>query len=231
MGETDIHRENRTDLIQTLEDHFADEAMLYVSGWLLVYYEEGDPRKRVAPDVFVVRGVERHNRDNYLIWNEGKGLDLIIELTSKRRRRQDKEKFELYRDVLKVPELFLIDPSGGCFNAPLQGFRWSRSDYVPIEPGRGSGLPSEVLGLNLVREGYALRLVDPDTGRKLPTNAERIIEAECQIAEARLKTAQYQFARVSAENEHLRQENEALRENRRLHEELEALRRGLADPA
>ena len=58
MGESDIHRENMTDLIETLGDYFANEPMVCVSGWLLVYYEEGDPRKRVAPDVFVVRGVE-----------------------------------------------------------------------------------------------------------------------------------------------------------------------------
>ena len=59
MGETDIHRENMTDLIQTLKDHFADDPMVYVSGWLLVFYEEGDPKKRVAPDIFVVRGAEK----------------------------------------------------------------------------------------------------------------------------------------------------------------------------
>ncbi len=149
MGETDIHRENMTDLIQTLNDYFADDPMVYVSGWLLVFYEEGDPKKRVAPDIFVVRGVEKRLRDHYLIWEEGRGPDLVIELTSKYRRHQDQKKFELYRDVLKVPELFLIDPSGGCFDAPLQGFRWSESGYVPIQPGRGPGLPSEVLGLNL----------------------------------------------------------------------------------
>ena len=112
-------------------------------------------------------------RDHYLIWEEGQGPDLVIELTSKQRRQHDQKKFELYRDVLKVPELFLIDPSGGYFDAPLQGFRWSESGYVPIQPGRGPGLYSEVLGLNLEREGYALRLFDPDKARKLPTIREQ----------------------------------------------------------
>jgi len=98
MGESDLHRKNMVDLIQTLEDYFGNEPMVYVSGWLLIFYEEGNPRKRVAPDVFVVRGVEKRMRGNYLIWKEGRGPDLVIELTSKRRRREDQKKFGDFGD-------------------------------------------------------------------------------------------------------------------------------------
>jgi Uma2 family endonuclease len=246
MGETEIHRDNMIDLIHTLTDYFAAEPMVYISGWLLVFYAEGDPLQRIAPDIFVVRGVEKRRRDHYLIWEEGKGPDLVIELTSKRRRRKDQRKFELYRDVLKVPELFLIDPSGGCFESPLQGFRWSSSGYVPIRPDRGPGLPSEVLGLNLQREGYALRLYDPATGRKLQTPREQLDEAEAmraqiekarrlvaaeleladlrrqlaennlKLTEAQLELAETQIEQVRAEKERLRREHEAL--NRRMGE-------------
>ncbi|MGP0066406.1 MAG: Uma2 family endonuclease [Isosphaeraceae bacterium] len=240
LGETELHRQNAIDLIRTLEDHFAAEPSVCVAGGLLIFYEQGDPKKRVAPDVFVVQGVEKRKRDHFLIWEEGKGPDLIIELTSKQRSRQDRKKIELYRDVLKVPELFLIDPSGGCFDSPLQGFRWSESGYVPIQPVRGPGLHSKVLGLNLAREGYALRVFDPDTGRKLPTireemeasesmrvqfeKARRLIAMELELAEMRrqlaenslkLTEAQHeqaeaQLEQLAAENERLRQENEAL---------------------
>jgi Uma2 family endonuclease len=239
LGETRIHGENLVDLLQTLRDYFADEPKVCVSGWLLMFYEEGDPKKRVAPDVFVARGVEKRLRDHYLIWEEGKGPDLVIELTSKSRRRQDQKKFELYRDVLKVPELFLIDPSGGCFDALLRGFRWSESGYVPIEPGRGPGLHSEVLGLNLEREGYALRLFDPESRRMLPTvregraeaesmrgqfeKARRLVAMELELAEmrrqlaennlkiteAQLELADRQLEQIKAENERLRQEKAA----------------------
>jgi Uma2 family endonuclease len=234
MGETPIHRDNMVDLIQTLKDYFADEPMVYVAGWLHVFYAEGDPKKYLAPDVFVVRGVEKRSRDHYLIWEEGKGPNLVIELTAKSRRHQDRKRFEIYRDILKVPELFLIDPSGGCFDAPLRGFRWSESGYVPIQSGRGPGLYSEVLGLNLARDGYALRLFDPETGRKLPTLSEQIAEAESmraqfekarrlvamelelaemrrqltetnlQLTEAQLELAERQLEQLKAENERLR---------------------------
>ena len=43
-----------------------------MSGDLLIYYEEGDPRVSIAPDVFVVFGVEDRQRPNYKLWEEGR---------------------------------------------------------------------------------------------------------------------------------------------------------------
>jgi Uma2 family endonuclease len=235
MTETDIHRKNVRDLLEILGDRFADDPMVYVSADLLIYYQEGDMSKRLAPDVFVVRGVPKHHRDSYLIWGEGKAPDLVIELTSKRRRREDQKKIELYRDVLKVPELFTIDPGGGYFDSPLRGFRWSESGYIAIEPGQGPGLHSELLGLNLAREGYALCLFDPTTGRKLPTVAEdldgaetmrvqiekarRLIAAELDLAEMRRQVAESNVALTEAQLElaetqieQLKSENDRFRE-------------------
>ena len=57
MAETDLHRAEMTDLIAMLEARYADRADVYVSGNLLLYYRQGDPRAAVAPDVFVVFGV------------------------------------------------------------------------------------------------------------------------------------------------------------------------------
>ena len=46
----DIHRDNMLDLIQILKDRFAADPMVYVSGNLLMFYEEGNRRKHVSPD-------------------------------------------------------------------------------------------------------------------------------------------------------------------------------------
>ena len=83
MTESGIRRENVRDLLEILGDRFADDPTLYISAEMLIYYQEGDPIKCVEPDIFVVRGVPKHPRDCYLIWEEGKGPDLVIELTSK----------------------------------------------------------------------------------------------------------------------------------------------------
>jgi Uma2 family endonuclease len=189
MAETDIHRRDMVDLIQTLEDHFATEPIIYVSGNLLVFYQEGNRRKHVSPDVFVVRGVEKKLRENYLIWDEGKAPDLVIELTSKSTKHEDQvKKRELYREVLQVSEYFMFDPTEDYLEPSLQGFRLLDGEYLAIEPLDGR-LPSEVLGLHLERDGRELRLYDP-VGRSRvfkPTEALR------------------------AENERLRREIEALR--------------------
>ncbi len=104
MGETDLHRNKMSDLIQTLDDYFAADPDVYVSGNLLVFYQRGDKRKHVSPDVFVVRGVSKlPMRDHYLIWREGKPPELVIEVTSKTTRKEDRTKKPLlYRDVIKV---------------------------------------------------------------------------------------------------------------------------------
>ena len=53
MGETELHRNKMQDLITTLDDYFAAKPDVYVGGDLLVFYERGDRRKHISPDVFV----------------------------------------------------------------------------------------------------------------------------------------------------------------------------------
>ena len=96
---------------------------MYVSGDLLVYYVQGNPRKYVVPDAFVVKGVVPKARRVYKIWVEGKAPDVVIETTSKKTRRKDTvEKPELYAR-LGVKEYFLFDPHQEYLDPPLQGHR------------------------------------------------------------------------------------------------------------
>src|SRR5262245_1194260 len=82
VPETDWHRILMVLLIDTLREHFLSQDDVYVSGNLLIFYEPGNKRKHISPDVFFVRGVEKHNRPNYLVWEEGHAPDVVIELTS-----------------------------------------------------------------------------------------------------------------------------------------------------
>ncbi len=150
MAETQVHLEDMIDAIQVLDDRFVDEPNVYVGGNLLLYYEEGNPRKHVAHDVLVALGIRKEPpRENYLVWREGKAPDMVIEITSKSTKREDKtKKFEIYRDILRVSEYFLFDPTEDYLDPPLQGFRLVRGTFVPIEPIAGR-LPSQVLGLHL----------------------------------------------------------------------------------
>jgi Uma2 family endonuclease len=190
MASTDRHRDLMGTLINILHAFFVGDLMVYVSGNLLIYYVPGDKRRHVSPDVFVVFGVAKRERLNYLVWEEGKGPDVAIELTSSSTRREDLEtKFRLYRDVLRVREYFLFDPFGDYLDPVFQGYRLRKGEYVPIRPVQGR-LPSQVLGLHLEKHGKELKLYNPATGLWLPTPEERIALSEEQIALAEMENQQ-----------------------------------------
>ncbi|MBI1918039.1 MAG: Uma2 family endonuclease [Planctomycetes bacterium] len=205
IGETDWHRDVLLDLIDVLKRFYQDQPLVYVSGWLWVYYVPGNRRRRVAPDVFVVKGVPNYDRPNYLVWEEGKGPDVVIEITSRKTRHEDLvKKFDLYQNTFQVKEYFLFDVLGDYLDPPLRGYRLRKGVYQPIRAVHGR-LPSQVLGLHLERDGKQLRLHDPSTGPWLPTPQE---------AQQWAEQAQQ---RAEAEVERLRRENEELR--RRMSEE------------
>jgi Uma2 family endonuclease len=224
MAETDWHRDLMIALIQTLMLFYAKKRRVYVSGNLLIFYEPGNKRKHVSPDVFVVKGVPKKRRLNYLVWLEGKGPDFIIELTSRTTRKEDVvTKFELYQNVLRVGEYFLFDPLGHYLDEQLKGYRLQNGLYVPIDPVEGR-LPSEVVGLHLEADGLDLRLYNPATDLWLPTPAEIAqIEAEGREREAEARQ------RVEAEVRRLQIEAEGREaEVQRLKRELDELRRRLS---
>ncbi len=82
MGETDVHIDVLIYLREALRDHFRDAPQVYVAGSMLLYYEEGNPIACVAPDVFVVQGVGKHERRTYRLWEEGQPPAVVFEITS-----------------------------------------------------------------------------------------------------------------------------------------------------
>jgi Uma2 family endonuclease len=199
VAETPLHRDILLGSVDLLRRHFADDPSIYVSGNMLMYYVRGDKRRHVSPDVFLTRGIGNKYRDVYLVWEEGKGPDLVIEVTSSSTKREDlKRKFELYRDVLRVAEYFLFDPRGDYLKPPQRGFRLVEGQYEPIAEVAGR-LPSAGLGLHLERDQTDLRFYDPATGQWVPTMAERY------------ESTQAALERSEAEQERLRRELDELR--------------------
>jgi Uma2 family endonuclease len=214
MAETDRHRDQMNETIKTLDEHFAGEPMIYVSGNLLVFYVPGNKRRHVSPDVFVVRGVQKRERLNYLVWEEGHGPEVVIEITSSSTRKEDqKAKMSLYCDTLKVREYFLFDPFGDYLDPPLQGYRLRGGKYQRIRPREGR-LPSQVLGLHLERDGQTLRLWNPQTQAWLLSPSERAKREADRANEA---------ARL-AEDEAHRADEAALRADHEAHRADEAAR-------
>ncbi len=64
MAESDFQRTPLTYAVERLRHHFRGRPDVYVSGNLLLYYQEGNPRAVVAPDVFVVMGAANADRSS-----------------------------------------------------------------------------------------------------------------------------------------------------------------------
>jgi Uma2 family endonuclease len=204
LGETEWHVWEAFDLIGAIKDHFRDTADAYVNSNLFLYYERGNPRAVICPDVFVVRGVPKHERRIYKLWEEGRPPSLVIEITSDSTRDEDLRKKKDCYERLGVEEYFLSDPLGEYLNPPLQGFRLAAGKYRRIEPGPDGALESRTLGLKLHREGKRIRLTDAATGepllRSLEARAQAREEEEARReAEARLRAAEEEIARLRRE--------------------------------
>ncbi len=110
LGETDLHRDLMVTAVETLKLYHAGRRV-YVSGNILLFYRPGNRRQHVSPDVLVTKGLQQQQRENYLLWQEGRPPNIVIEVTSKSTREGDLEdKFEIYRDEVRVAEYFLFDP-------------------------------------------------------------------------------------------------------------------------
>ena len=188
MAESDSQRIPLTYAVDRLRHYFRNHAEVYASGNLLIYYEEGNPGARVAPDVFVVFGARNVERSSYRLWEESKAPDFVLEITSRATWREDRTwKRELYRR-LGVREYWQYDPTRDYLEPPLQGSELVREDYERL-PGRvladGTlALRSEVLGLELRLAGRRLRFHDPQTGEDLPDLAEteeRLLERLAEL--------------------------------------------------
>ncbi len=95
------------DLIQVLGDWLAADSMVYITGNFLVFHVAGDRDQFISPDVLVVRGVPKHQRDNCLIWQEGKAPAFVFEVTSATTSNEDRNyEFDICETKLKVKELF-----------------------------------------------------------------------------------------------------------------------------
>ena len=228
LAETRFQYDSLTYAAGALEVYFRDLPDVAVEGNRLLYYVEGDPRSRVAPDVFVVFGAPKRRRRTYRLWEEPKGPDFVLEVTSWSTRRRDQGfKRDLYAR-LGVSEYWLFDPTGDWLDPPLQGHRIVGGTYEPLTPigieGGERVLRSTVLGLDVYVDGDEIRFRDPETGRKLLTLEETDLAwQEAVRARKQAEGAREEDSRALEESYRTREETDrALKEARARIAELEA---------
>ena len=203
MAETELHQRVMIDLIFRLKAWAATQQRVHAAGNLLVYYEEGNPQRHLAPDAFVAFRVGNHERESFKTWEERAVPAVVFEITSKTTRREDtRTKRAIYQDVWEVDEYFLFDPREEYLDPSLQGFRRVRGAFQPIRPANDGSLSSRRLGLSLFRDGVLLRLRDTATGTMLLTPQDRALRAEAEKDQ------------VAAENARLKAELDALKKKK-----------------
>ena len=180
--------------LNVLRMHFRGREDVYVGGDMFVYYEEGNPRAVVAPDVFVVIGAPKraeHPRDTYKLWEEPKGPDFVLEILSSSTWEADLGPKRALYASLGVAEYWLFDPTREhLLSPPLRGMRLVGGSYrdLPVVQLAASAsaptLRSEVLGLDLRLDRSALRFRDAATGEDLLSYEEAVAAREA--AEARI---------------------------------------------
>ncbi len=191
MAEGDIQCSYLTYARNALRIYFQNHLDVYVAGNLFIYYEKGYPESVVAPDVFVVFGVENRDRRSYKTWEENNQTpDFVLEITSKSTRSKDQGAKKGIYAFLGVREYFQYDPTGDYLNPQLQGLHLVDGNYFPVATNTLAdgtvSLPSEVLGLELRLEAGKLRFYNPATSQTLLTHEEEA--AARQAAEEKAQT-------------------------------------------
>ena len=211
MAETGRHVRALLDMIDMIDWHFRDTPDVHVSGNMFLYYEEGNPRKVISPDVFMVRGVGKKELRTYKTWEQQPYLDFVIEFASPSTFTRDfAEKKEIYEQILQVKEYYIYDPYHEI-QPSFIGFRLVEGSYEEIAFVEGR-LPSETLGLELGERDGALRLYDPVKGTWFGPAREHVDEAETRVseeararqdAEARAQNAEAELEKLRAALERL----------------------------
>jgi Uma2 family endonuclease len=224
--ETQRHKMQMDILIDTLWPWLAQRDDGYAGGNMFVYYSMAQVRNQdfKGPDMFVVLGVPKGERRSWVVWEEGKAPDVVIELLSESTAGYDKtEKKQIYQDRVRVPEYYWYDPFDP---EDWAGFTLHNGVYQPLSVDSEGRFISQQLGLALVRwsgfykdvEAVWLRWATLD-GILLPTSQEEAAQAQQEVAQAQQEATQAQQEAAQAEE----RANEAEQRAARLAAQLRSL--------
>ncbi len=209
-------------IVGDLEEHFRDVPGAHVNGNTFLYYVEGNPRRSMSPDCYVVFGLSeaaQHSlslggNNTYLLWEVGKAPDFVLEIGSKSTADADLgRKRDRYAEI-GVSEYWRFDATGGEFyGEPLVGEYLVDDEYRRFEVRHeGDGRVwshSEILNLELWWTDGDLRFQDPVAGRWLlrrdEERAGRLEERAGRLEErVRAEAAETRVAELEAELRRLR---------------------------
>ncbi len=194
-----------------LADHLGNPETTLVAGdHFLALAPTGNMAGVRYPDLMVAFDVDPaayYASNAYVISEQGKPPDFVLEIASPSTAREDTGPKLQYYETLGVREYWRFDETGERHGVRLAGDRLVDGEYVPIDieelsDGSLRGY-SEALELDLRAEGSELTFYDPATGRPLPTLAgerEARAAAEREARAAAEARAAEREARMIAES-------------------------------
>lgn len=202
MAETEIHIKTIVNLYTALELFFGKDSDFRVFSDIMFYYEKGDRRKCFAPDVMVVKGVGKHPRRVFKLWEE-KPPEVVFEISSHSTWREDLQtKYALYQKI-GVKEYYIFDPEYDYLKDEfLVAYHLKNGKFKEVKLKEGSVF-SPALNLEIVNTGETLRLFNPETKAFLPTAAE--LNDEKQILLKQLEQRNEEIEKLKAELAKLKQ--------------------------
>jgi Uma2 family endonuclease len=215
LPEGERHFKAKVRALDALRSYFTRQRRrIYLAAEMPVYYP-AEPR--FAPDLMAVLDVEEVERDKWVVSEEGRGLDWVLEVHVGGDRKKDAERNVARYARLGIPEYFLYDRARNR----LAAYRLDSPDartYTAIVPNHGL-YESRVLGLDVQVDKDRLRFY---AGTAL------LLESEALIA--RIQEMYDEAQRRAEEAERLRDEERRLREEAeqevaRLRAELDRLKR------
>jgi Uma2 family endonuclease len=202
--EGDLHRIPKHKALDALDAFFRKLGRrVYLSSELPVYYPG---ESMFAPDLIAVLDVDPGERLRWVVAEEGKGIDLALEVTLGGSRKKDlEENVERYAR-LKIPEYFVFDRRDNR----LHGWRLAGPQYERIVP-QGGRWESLVLGLTLAAEAGRVRFylgtaVVPES-EELLARANALaddLQNRLASAEQRAESAEQRLRELQAEIDRLR---------------------------
>ena len=200
-SEGDAHFDAKAQGRETLRTHFERSSRrIYVGAEIAVYYPDED---RFAPDILAVTVVDPHPREKWVVSEEGRGVEWILEVLVGGDRHKDLERNRARYARLRVPEYFVYDRR----RSVVRGWRLpdrAIGIYQPIVAQQGVWR-SEVLGLDLTLEGHRLRFRQGNAQLLAPS--EIILGLEDRVTDLVMAMEELE-ARAEAERERAEAERE-----------------------
>lgn len=162
MGETAIHFKLTALFFSLLENFFASREDALVAANMMVYFDEGNTQKWLAPDVFVCFGVENKLRKTFKVWEEGVFPQIVFEIASENTVENDLGKKYLDYSRLGVEEYYLLDPERTLLPSPLMAFQKGEERLIAVNV-ENDRVFSPRMNLEIVNTGNSFRLFNRET--------------------------------------------------------------------